>query len=145
MNCLLDTNVLVYRMDQTDPAKQRRAREVLAAVVRGASGSVSAQVLAEYASVMLKRFGHPPERVSTQIMGLRRFLPVHPVTPGVVLEALRGVREYRFSYYDAQVWAVAKLHQIECVLSEDFNSGATVEGVTFLNPFAPAFDPDALQ
>lgn len=44
------------------------------------------------------------------------------------------------SYYDAQVWAAAKLNQVPVVLSEDFPSGATVEGVTFLDPLAASFD-----
>ena len=44
------------------------------------------------------------------------------------------------SYWDAQIWATAKLAGLVAVLSEDFNSGATIEGVTFANPFAPEFD-----
>ena len=141
---LLDTNVLVYRIDPTNPAKQQRAREVLSTLVQDGLGALSAQALAEYASVTLKRYGLPPDRISTHVTGFRRVLPVHPITPGVILEALRGVRDYGFSYYDAQIWAVAKLHQADFVVSEDFNPGATLEGVTFLNPFAPGFDVSTL-
>jgi predicted nucleic acid-binding protein len=43
------------------------------------------------------------------------------------------------SYYDAQIWASARLNQIPTVFSEDFASGSTVEGVTFINPFDKDF------
>ena len=58
----------------------------------------------------------------------------------LVPDAVRGVGDHRMSYYDAQVWAAAKLNQVPVVLSEDFPSGATVEGVTFLDPLAASFD-----
>jgi predicted nucleic acid-binding protein len=61
---------------------------------------------------------------------------VLPLTPSIVLEALGGVRDHSMSYYDAQIWAAAKLAQIPVVLSEDFPTGATIEGVQFVNPFA---------
>jgi predicted nucleic acid-binding protein len=55
-----------------------------------------------------------------------------------VLEALRGVVRYRLSYYDAQIWAVARLNHVPVVLSEDFSAWSEIEGVRFENPFAPA-------
>jgi hypothetical protein len=35
---------------------------------------------------------------------------------------------------------VNRLNQIPVILSEGFASGSTVEGVTFLNPFAAGFE-----
>lgn len=55
-------------------------------------------------------------------------------------EVLRGVQEHNFSYYDAQVWAAARLGQVAGILSEDFNTGATIEGVQFVDPSDSAFD-----
>lgn len=56
------------------------------------------------------------------------------VTGAIVLEAIRGIKEYQFSFWDAQIWATAKLNQIPVVYSEDFNMGAIIEGVRFVNP-----------
>ncbi|WP_375504921.1 hypothetical protein [uncultured Nostoc sp.] len=39
------------------------------------------------------------------------------------------------TFWDAQIWATARLNQIEEVYTEDFASGARVEGVRFTNPF----------
>jgi predicted nucleic acid-binding protein len=58
----------------------------------------------------------------------------------VVLEALRGVREHLLSYYEAQIWAVARLGQVAVILSEDFNAGTVLDGVSFTNPLEPDFD-----
>ena len=140
MTFLLDTNVLVYPHDEAETAKGNRAGEVLKALSTRGRAALSAQALAEYASVTLRKFKLSPQEVYDQIEDLAKAFQILPLSEWVVFEALRGVRDHHFSYYDAQVWAAAKLHQLPVVLSEDFASGATVEGVTFLNPFADNFD-----
>lgn len=74
-----------------------------------------------------------------QAQRLVRAWPVHDVTPFIVLEATRGVRDHQLAYWDAQIWATARLNQIPVVFSEDFNSGSVLEGVQFVNPFADTF------
>ena len=147
---LLDTNVLVYSVDGNEPEKQARALDVLARVGRpspaGPTGGLPAQALAEFSRVAMGRLKPPvpADDVYRQIDLYERTFPVHPLTPAVVLEAVRGVRDHQFAYYDAQIWAVAKLNQVSVVLSEDFASGSTVEGVTFVDPFAEGFDVEGL-
>ena len=43
--------------------------------------------------------------------------------------------DFRISYWDALVWATAKMNQIPVVLSEDFPHISVLEGVRFINPF----------
>src|ERR671916_347529 len=118
---VLDTNVLVYALDRREPEKRDRAREVLRRL--GASGAIlPAQVLSEFANVCLRK-----------LEPLLLAFPVLPLTGPVVLEAVGGVREHLLSYYDAQIWAVARLGQVGVVLSEDFNPGAVLDGVSFAN------------
>jgi predicted nucleic acid-binding protein len=62
------------------------------------------------------------------------------LTPIIVLEAARGVRDHQLSYYDAQIWAAARLNQAPVVFSEDFQHQQTLEGVRFINPFSPDFE-----
>jgi predicted nucleic acid-binding protein len=81
-----------------------------------------------------------PEEAVDKVETFVRLFFVFDLTPSVVLEAARGVRDQRFSYYDAQIWAVARLNQVPLILSEDFNSGSTVEGVRFVDPFEEDFD-----
>jgi predicted nucleic acid-binding protein len=143
---VLDTNVLVYALDRREPEKRDRAREVLRRV--GASGGVlPAQVLSEFANVCLRKLEPRPDPAAVQreVERLLLAFPVLPLTGPVVLEALRGVTEHLLSYYDAQIWAVARLGQVGVVLSEDFNPGAVLDGISFANPLDPAFDLLALR
>jgi predicted nucleic acid-binding protein len=55
------------------------------------------------------------------------------------LSQARGVRDYSMAYYDAQIWATARLNQVPVVFSEDFQDGQVLEGVLFANPFAADF------
>ena len=144
MRYLIDTNVLVYSHDTRDALKQARARAVLNRLMEDDSGALNAQVLAEFSNVTLHKLKLLPADVYAQVEDYETAFPIYPLTPAVVLEAVRGVRDYQLSYYDAQIWAAAKLNQIPVVLSEDFNTGGGLEGVTFLNPLEPAFDPAGL-
>jgi predicted nucleic acid-binding protein len=47
------------------------------------------------------------------------------------------------TYWDAQIWASARLSQIPVVLSEDFGDGVIIEGVRFVNPLGPDFNLEA--
>ena len=49
----LDTNILVYSVDQKNPAKQRKAREIVVAAMNGQTYVISAQVLNEFSNVGL--------------------------------------------------------------------------------------------
>lgn len=138
---LLDTNLLLYAHDQHELHKQARALELIERLGDGLTASLSVQNLAEFANVALKRLKPPlsPAEVAEQLELLEQTFVVYPLTAAVVREAVRGVQTHSLSYYDAQVWAVAKLNQVSVILSEDFNVGATLEGVLFLNPLEPSF------
>ncbi len=60
-------------------------------------------------------------------------------------EALRGVDAHRLSFWDALIWAVARLNQVPIVLTEDLPGGQTwIDGVRYLNPIDPGFDLDRI-
>ncbi len=137
----LDTNVLIYAYDLAEPVKQRRALEVIDELVQRGLGVISTQVLAEFFTVSTRKMKRllTEEQAQERVKRFARIFRVLPVTETVVLEAIRGVRQYRFSYWDAQIWAVARMHQIPLVFTEDFAIGSTIEGVHFVNPFAEDF------
>jgi predicted nucleic acid-binding protein len=143
---VVDTNVLVYALDRREPEKRERAREVLRRVGGAGTAALPAQVLSEFANACMRKLEPrpDPEVVRREAERLMLAFPVLPLTGPVVLEAVRGVREHLLSYYDAQIWAVARLGQVGMVLSEDFNPGAVLDGVSFTNPLDPTFDLAAL-
>ncbi|HLF25364.1 MAG TPA: PIN domain-containing protein [Anaerolineae bacterium] len=141
MPVLIDTNVLVYVFDHGDPARQDQAIRVLQHLQLNGSGRLSAQSLAEFCAVTTR--GLQPlltrAEAAVQVERFARAFRVLDVTPMIVLEAARGARDHGLAYYDAQIWAAARLNQVAVVFSEDFNTGATLEGVRFVNPFAANF------
>jgi predicted nucleic acid-binding protein len=144
---LVDTNILVYVYDTTDAAKQRRAIAVLDQLRLRRSGALSTQILGEYFVTVTRKIPVPlmPARAERSITNYVRSWTVYDLTPLVVLEALRGVQRYQFSYWDGLIWATAKLNGVPNVLSEDFSNGAMLDGVRFLNPLLPTFDLIRLQ
>ena len=105
------------------------------------SGRLSAQSLAEFFHATTR--GARPlltvEQATQQVEWLAHAWPVLDITLLVVLEAARGVRDHKLAYWDAQLWATARLNQIPAIFSEDFNIGAVLEGVRFVNPFSADF------
>ena len=139
---LIDTNLLVYLVDQNEPERQARALETLVVLELHHLGRLSTQNLAEFINVAVHKL-HPGLSIAQAMEWASRFIQVWPVfdlTPQIVLEAARGVRDYKLAYYDAQIWATARLNQIALVFSEDFQDGLFLEGVRFVNPFTKVFD-----
>lgn len=143
---LLDTNVLVYAEDNSEPAKRDTARHLMEHLVAERQAVLTAQVCAEFYSVVTRRFRQSlgDQEVAARIGMFAELMPVLDTSLAVILEALRGVLRYKMSYYDAQIWAAARLNGIGTVLSEDFQNGQEIEGVRFMDPFAEGFDPEVL-
>lgn len=134
----VDTNILVYTCDRSEPHKQRQALQILDQMTLTRAGVISTQVLAEFfVTVTSSRKFSSPMSVAESYEHLQDYISsweVVNVTALIVLEAARGVRDYQFSFWDAQLWATARLNQISVIYSEDFNVGSAIEGVHFVNP-----------
>jgi predicted nucleic acid-binding protein len=138
---LMDTNLLVYLYDQKHPERQAQSQRVLEQLELSRNGRLSVQSLAEFFSVATRKLS-PNLTAAEALQQIDLFLrlwPVFDLTPMVVLEAGRGGRDHHLSYYDAQIWAAARLNQVPLVFSEDFQDCRVLEGVRFVNPFTPGF------
>ena len=144
---LIDTNVLVYAYDPRDRKKQGHARVVLDRLVLGELAVVSVQCLTEFFRVVRWKLPNPlrPEDALSQVVRLARACRVLDLTSWIVLEACRASNTYQVSVWDALIWASAKVNQIPDVLTEDWEHERVLEGVRFLNPFDPTFDPALLK
>ncbi len=101
------------------------------------SGVLSTQVLSEFFVVVTRKLASPltVDEAAERVENLSRIWTVAEITPLVVIEAAGGVSRHQVSFWDALIWATAKLNQIQVILSEDFNHGHRLEGVAFTNPF----------
>lgn len=139
---LIDTSVLVYAHQPAETVKYVSAARTLEALVDSGLGRLSMQILGEFVSATTR--GRRPiltvEEALHQMTALADALPVLDVTRLIVVEATQGVRQHRMSYYDAQIWATARLNQLPTVFTEEFEDGRRIEGVHFVNPLVSEFD-----
>ena len=140
---LVDTNVLVYAADPRDRAKQTTAAELLERLIALQAAVLSVQCLSEFYSVVTRRLRDPiaPREALEWVEQFAGACRVLDLTSAVALEGLRGGTRYELSPWDAHVWAIAKLDQVPYVLTEDAEHGRVLEGVRYLDPFDPSFDP----
>jgi predicted nucleic acid-binding protein len=137
----VDTNVLVCAYDRSESQKQRQALRVLDCLAITGAGVISTQVLSEFFVAVTRKIAAPlsVDEAYERVKNYLQSWTILDLTGMVVLEAIRGVRDHQFNFWDAQIWAVARLNQIVVVFSEDFNVGSVIEGIRFENPFAEDF------
>ncbi|MGE5750506.1 MAG: PIN domain-containing protein [Nitrospirota bacterium] len=134
---LVDTNVLVYAYDRSEPKKQAKALEFLDTLAMDGNGILSPQILAEFFTVVTKKISAPLsiDQGYASLGNYIQFWDVVDLTSAVVLEAARGVKDHQLSFWDSLIWATARMNQIPAILSQDFSHNSVVEGVRFINPF----------
>ena len=133
---------MLYAYDRGEPEKQPRAFSVLNSLVFNDLGVLTSQVLAEF-FVNAARKLQPPLTVDEAYDRIQSYLlswEILDITGATVLEAVRGVSAYQMAYWDAQIWASARMNQVPFVFSEDFGEGVTIEGVRFINPLEKDFN-----
>lgn len=130
---VVDSNVWIYLKSQ-DTAKRDKAE----ALLRDATLDIyiSTQILGEVYTVLTKKRFSCHTESKTFVTALSSFYPIMVLTREHVVEALKLVEEYSFSYWDALVVATALLSDSEILYSEDMQDGLFVRNkVTITNPF----------
>ncbi len=130
-----DTNVLVYATAARADARVSRAQDLLARAMRATTSILLLQSLAEFSNVAIRKARIPANAVKTTIEAWRAVLPVQSADDSDLVLALEAVRAHRLPFWDAMLWASARRAGVRHMLSEDFQDGFALQGVTFINPF----------
>jgi predicted nucleic acid-binding protein len=141
----VDTNVLLYSRDETEPAKQPRAKAWLERLWRERLGRTSMQVLSEY-YVNLKRKSAARISADEAWAGVARYLAWKPlpVDEALMLRAREVEQRWRLSWWDSMVVAAAQLQDCALLLTEDLHDGASFGTLTVRSPFTlPVEEPAA--
>lgn len=136
---LVDTNIAVYAYDPAEPQKRLRSQNLLRELSQSENLFLSVQVLNEFAAVLLRRTrgGKMDVDILETTRELSSLGTVLPLAATMTWLALQAVEEHSMSFWDALIWATAKVQGLARVYSEDFQHGRTLEGVQFINPFLP--------
>lgn len=131
----LDTNVLVYAYQVTDPEKQRVAQDLVRRAVAG-KFTISSQVLSEFATTLLHKFS-PSASAGAVIALLDRLSPIKLIAPDgdLIRRAVEAHVSYGLHFYDGMIVAAAERGGCARIWSEDLNAGQKYFGITVTNPF----------
>jgi len=134
VDCLVDTNVLVYACAKAGAGDSRRerARALLSSVRYG----TSAQILQEFYVVVTRKVGvQMSSRLASRYVEKLSRLPCVAVDSNLVVLAIGISRRFMISYWDAAVLAAAQELGVATVYTEDLNHGQKYGTVTVINPF----------
>ncbi len=140
----VDTNVLVYRHDGTDPVKQARAEEWYEFLWRLRLGRLSFQVLQELYATLSRKL--VPQFDAWEARALVRDLAAwQPVAADLALleRAWRLEARYSLSWWDAMIVAAAQAGGCRALLTEDLQHGQMFGEVQVIDPFASPERPPA--
>jgi len=137
---LVDTNILVYRWDPRDPRKQSIAESLLREYAGTELLYLPHQAIVEFMAVAprLRWMNQQILSVEDAIREAEDLLVEFPVlypNEAMLRIALQGMAAYRFSWFDAHLWAYAEHFGIAEILSEDFEHGRRYGTVQVKNPF----------
>lgn len=130
----VDTNVFVYAVDASSPAKRIRAQSLLADLAD--SIVISTQVLLEFYVTATRKLAKPlsPEDAERRVHELSG-TDVVEVTVPLVRTAITLSREHRLSLWDALIVESARARGCRRLFSEDFQHGREFGNVRVENPF----------
>jgi predicted nucleic acid-binding protein len=131
----VDTNILVYAVDETEGGKREIAGEVVEEHLVDGDGFISAQVLREFYSASRRTAKPLPGEVAARMVARFSRFRVAPEDTETVVRAVDRVGD-GFSFWDALIVEAALRGGADRLLSEDMQDGRVVEGMRIENPFA---------
>jgi predicted nucleic acid-binding protein len=140
----VDTNVLIYAKDRTNPTKQKAANTWIRALWQNRRGVVSRQSLREYYNAATKpKIGAGKSNIRREILALHAWLPSDGGLDRLS-EAWDIQDRFQLSFYDALLLASANAARCTHFLSEDMQDGLDVNGTRILS-FTNAAPSDVLK
>lgn len=132
----VDTNVLLYAVDDREPAKRDRSRQWLSTCWRHRCGRVSTQVLDEFYWNAVRRFGSAVSRgdARAEVRRYQQWLPWQ-LDHATVETAWAVEARFGLAYWDALLVAAARHQGCGWLLSEDLPHQQLLDGVRVVNPF----------
>ena len=131
----LDTNVLLYTLDQNDKERRAQARMILRRVIEDDNPVISTQILQEFYVGGTSKLGVDPLLAKSIVHSFEN-MEVVQVDPHLIGEAIDVSILNQISFWDALVVAAAESAKCSTLYSEDLNPGQIIRGVRIENPFS---------
>jgi predicted nucleic acid-binding protein len=138
----LDTNILIYSLDQSDIDKKKNSRELIKALTSENLGVISTQVLQEFYIAATTKLGADPLLIKEIVRSLEKIETV-TVTTTLIKEAIDCSVLNRISFWDALIVVSAESAKCKLLCTEDLNHGQIIRGVRIENPFKAKLQPQS--
>jgi predicted nucleic acid-binding protein len=137
--CFVDSNVIVYARDLTDPQKQERATLWIEVLASAGAGRLSHQVLVEAYSALTHAHRQLMDRSAARkyIANFRYWYPL-AVNLEIIEAAWRAQDRFGFNWWDCLIVAAARIAECKYLLTEDLQHGQDLDGLVVVNPFEVA-------
>lgn len=130
----VDTNVLIYALDDGAGGKQEAARQWRAVLWENRRGRISFQVLEEFYVKVVKKWPAARDQARAEVRDLLAWRPV--VLDAEIMDRAWKIEDrYRLSFWDALIVAAARAASCAGLLTEDLQDDQVVDGVRVINPF----------
>jgi predicted nucleic acid-binding protein len=129
-----DTNILFYAIDEQAGLKHRIARDLILNGHYGRSVIVL-QSLAELCNSIRKKLPNAVSDTNEFVRDTLLLFTVAHALPSDLGDAIAAGREHKIPFWDAMLWATVRRAGCTLLLSEDFQDGQVLGGVTIRNPF----------
>jgi predicted nucleic acid-binding protein len=132
----VDTNILLYARDASEPVKQPRAVQWLERLWQQQTGRTSVQALNEfyYNAVRKLKPGLTAEDAWDDVKSYSSWMP-QALDAELLLRARDLELRYRLNWWDCLIVAAAQAQNCALLLTEDLQDRAVYGGVTVRNPF----------
>jgi predicted nucleic acid-binding protein len=132
----VDTNVLAYAHDRSEPRKQAVAQAQLEVLWRDRTGALSTQVLQELYVVATRKLQRSMHRATARrIVALYAEWPVVQIDVPLILAASELEERHALSFWDALIVEAARRSGATRLLTEDLQPGRRIGDVRIENPF----------
>jgi predicted nucleic acid-binding protein len=132
----VDTNILVYGRDASEPEKQQQAMDWMAWLWQSGLGRLSFQVLQEFYVTVTQKLkpGLDAFRAQTDVRALMAWRPL-PVDGRVMEGAWFIQKRYHLSWWDALIVSAAQISGCRLLLTEDLQDKQFFGELEVINPF----------
>lgn len=131
----IDTNILIYTIDNHYPKKKKICRKLLAKLFEDNSGIISTQVLQEFYYIAVNKLKSDPMIIKELLKSFEDF-EIIQVNTTIIHNAIDCSVANKISFWDALIISAAESANCNKLFSEDLNSGQIINGVEIVNPFS---------
>lgn len=130
----IDTNILIYTIDNHYPKKKKICRELIAKLFEDNSGIISTQVLQEFYYIAVNKLKSDPKVIKALLKSFED-LEIVEINTTIIYNAIDCSIANKISFWDALIISAAESANCNKLFSEDLNSRQIINDVEIVNPF----------